>query len=106
MLKTYWLVLSFSDSSVVLVIVCVSLLSPIINSNSAVVWLEPSSELCTQYNITFSPTIAVVVEAQVVGAAGALPIVIDTISDQPDSPCSFIALTLKKYSWPDSSPVT
>ena len=45
-------------------------------------------------------------EDQVVGAEGALPIFIDTTSDQPDLPFSLTALTLKKYSSPLSKPVT
>ena len=65
------------------------------NSSSAWTWLEPSSELWTQYNIMSSPIIAVAVEDQVVGAAGFSPIDILTISDQDDLPCWFTALTLK-----------
>ena len=41
---------------------------------------------------------------QVVGAAGTSPKGTDKISDQSDSPAVFLALTLKKYSWPVSSP--
>ena len=48
----------------------------------------------------------VVDDDQVVGADGAFPITIDLISDQEDSPFSFLALTLKKYSSPLSMPVT
>ena len=46
------------------------------------------------------------VDDQVVGADGFLPMTIDTILEKGDSPFSFVALTLKKYSFPVSSPVT
>ena len=52
-----------------------------------------------------SPVIAVVVDDQVVGAAGFFPTITDFIWDQPEFPLLFTALTLKKYSSPDSSPV-
>ena len=46
-----------------------------------------------------------VVADQVVGAAGFLPIMIDLTEDHSELPLSLTALTLKKYSSPDSSPV-
>ena len=44
------------------------------------------------------------VDDQVVGADGFLPTLQDFIPVHPDSPCEFLALTLKKYSPPSSSP--
>ena len=63
----------------------------------ALVSLDSSLELCIQYKITSSPTVAVVVDDQVVGASGSLPITTDFIEDHPECTLSeFTALTLKK----------
>ena len=50
---------------------------------------------------------AVVVDDHVVGAVGVLPITMDLIGVQADSPfvSSLVALTLKKYSVPLVNPV-
>ena len=49
---------------------------------------------------------AVVVEDQVVGAAGSVPITVDTMLLHSESPLSFVAHTLKNHSRPLSSPKT
>ena len=65
-----------------------------------------SFALCTQYKFNGSPTIAVAVDDHVVGAAGAEPIVNETISLHSESPLLFVAATLKNHSLPVSSPIT